>query len=87
MYLVNLVDYKTYKKMKVMSKKKNLTKDDNESLKKDIENTHKKNEALKDNNDGSVNSGNLVNSGRTKNRTELHTKSVVLGSDSDGQAD
>lgn len=34
-----------------------------------------------------VNEDNLVNSGRVKNRTELHTKNAVTGSDSDGQAD
>jgi hypothetical protein len=52
-----------------------------------VENIHEKNEARKDNNTGAIDSGNLVNSGRTRSRTQLHTKSTVLGSDSDGQAD
>jgi hypothetical protein len=46
-----------------------------------------RNEGLKENSTNAINEGNLVNSGRTRNRTELHTKNIVLGSDSDGQAD
>lgn len=57
------------------------------STDKTVDILHQHNENIKDNNTGAVNGGNLVNSGRTKNRTELHTKSSVLGSDSDGQAD
>ena len=67
--------------------KKKQTKEEIKALNKTVNNLHEKNEAREDNNTGAIDSGNLVNSGRTKNRTELHTKSVVLGSDSDGQAD
>lgn len=58
-----------------------------ESTNKTLENLREKNENIKDNNTGAINAGNLVNSSRSKNRNELHTKSTVLGSDSDGQAD
>jgi len=51
------------------------------------ENAREKNENRRDNNTGAVNAGNLVNSGRSKNTRELHTKNTVMGSDSDGQAD
>ncbi|MEO5563554.1 MAG: hypothetical protein ABIR18_08965 [Chitinophagaceae bacterium] len=67
-------------------KKKNNT-EEIKSLNKTVDNLHEKNETRKDNNTGAVNQGNLINSGRSKSKTELHTKSVVLGSDSDGQAD
>ena len=66
--------------------KKN-TKEEIKGTNKTVENLHEKNEERKDNNTGAINSGNLVNSGRTRSRTELHTKSGVTGSDSDGQAD
>jgi hypothetical protein len=70
-----------------MSQKKKHTKEEIKGMNKTVENLHAKNEAREDNNTGAIDSGNLINSGRTKSRTELHTKSVVLGSDSDGQAD
>ena len=70
-----------------MANKKKHTTEEIKGLNKTVENIHEKNEERKDNNTGAINSGNLVNSGRTKSRTELHTKSAVLGSDSDGQAD
>ena len=70
-----------------MGQKKKRNKEKIQSLNKTVENIHEKNESRKDNNTGEINAGNLVNSGRTKNRTALHTKSLVLGSDSDGQAD
>jgi len=70
-----------------MSHNKKHTKEEIKGMNKTVENLHDKNEAREDNNTGAIDSGNLVNSGRTKSRTELHTKSVVLGSDSDGQAD
>ena len=73
-----------------MSKNKKHTKDEVDEIKgmnKTVENLDEKNETREDNNTGAINSGNLVNSGRTRSRTELHTKSTVTGSDSDGQAD
>jgi hypothetical protein len=70
-----------------MKNRKKHTAGETEGLNKTVDNTKDKNENRRDNNNGAVNSGNLVNSGRTKSRTELHTKSTVLGSDSDGQAD
>jgi hypothetical protein len=70
-----------------MAKKKKNDIEEIKSLNKTVENLHEKNETRKDNNTGAINEGNLINSGRTKNRTELHTKSIVLGSDSDGQAE
>ena len=66
---------------------KKQTKEEIKGMNKTVENLHNKNKDREDNNTGAVNSGNLVNSGRTKSRTELHTKSGVTGSDSDGQAD
>jgi len=68
-------------------KNKKPTKEEIKGMNKTVENLHNKNADREDNNTGAVNSGNLVNSGRTRNRTELHTKSGVTGSDSDGQAD
>jgi hypothetical protein len=70
-----------------MSNKKKQSKEEIKGMNKTVENLHAKNEAREDNNTGAINSGNLVNSGRTRSRSELHTKSTVLGSDSDGQAD
>lgn len=66
---------------------KKQTKEEIKGTNKTVENLHNKNKDREDNNTGEVDSGNLINSGRTKSRTELHTKSIVLGSDSDGQAD
>lgn len=66
---------------------KKHTKEEIKGTNKTVENLHEKNEERKDNNTGAINGGNLVNSGRTKSRTQLHTKSGVTGSDSDGQAD
>ena len=66
---------------------KKQTKDEIKGLNKTVENLQNKNKDREDNNTGAVNSGNLVNSGRTRSRTELHTKSGITGSDSDGQAD
>jgi hypothetical protein len=70
-----------------MEKKKKHSTEEIKGLNKTVENIHQKNETRKDNNTGAIDSGNLVNSGRTRSRTELHTISTVLGSDSDGQAD
>ena len=70
-----------------MTQKKKETKEEIKGMNKTVENLHQKNVDREDNNTGAVNTGNLVNSGRTRSRTELHTKSTVLGSDSDGQAD
>jgi hypothetical protein len=40
------------------------------------------------NRSGSINTGNPANiAGKTKSNRELHTKSTVTGSDSDGQTD
>jgi hypothetical protein len=66
---------------------KKHTKEEIKGTNKTVENLHEKNEERKDNNTGAINGGNLINSGRTKSGTELHTKSGVTGSDSDGQAD
>jgi hypothetical protein len=38
-------------------------------------------------NNGAVNSGNTINSVRSQETGELHTKKSVSGSDSDGQAE
>jgi len=38
-------------------------------------------------NNGAVNSGNTINSIRSRDTGELHTKKGVTGSDSDGQAE
>jgi hypothetical protein len=69
-----------------MSKTKNQKTKEIKSLNKTVENLHEKNETRKDNNTGAINDGNLINSGRSRRSTELHTKTTVLGSDSDGQA-
>lgn len=48
----------------------------------------KNNEETNNNaNTGAINSGNTINSGRSRETGELHTKTSVTGSDSDGQAD
>jgi hypothetical protein len=73
--------------MQIMANKKKQTSDEIRGLNKTLDNNEDKNENRRDNNTGAINNGNLVNSGRTKSRTELHTKSGVTGSDSDGQAD
>jgi hypothetical protein len=70
-----------------MSHKNKQSKEDIKGMNKTDGNLHNKNKDREDNNTGAVNSGNQVNSGRTRSRTELHTKSGVTGSDSDGQAD
>jgi hypothetical protein len=70
-----------------MSHKKKHTKEEINGMNKTHENLDEKNQTRKDNNTGAIDIGNLVNSGRTRSRTELHTKSTVSGSDSDGQAD
>jgi len=45
------------------------------------------NETNNNTNTGAINSGNTINSGRSRETGELHTKKGVTGSDSDGQAD
>ena len=45
------------------------------------------NETNNNANTGAINSGNTINSGRSRETGELHTKTGVTGSDSDGQAD
>jgi hypothetical protein len=44
------------------------------------------NETNNNRNTGAINSGNTINSGRSRETGELHSKKGVTGSDADGQA-
>ena len=45
------------------------------------------NETNNNKNTGAINSGNTINSGRSRETGQTHTKTGVTGSDTDGQVD
>jgi hypothetical protein len=71
----------------IVMKDKKQTQDANKEKGKTTNPNSPNSEDAKANNDGSISRGNLVNSGKPRSTTELHTKKSVTGSDSDGQAE